>query len=98
MTTETVAHENGAQSQPNTHHDTAVQPAIDETRLQQFMGTLIGYMTGAAACFGIWLGDELGLYRALANAGALTANALADKTSCNPRLVREWLDGQAAGK
>jgi SAM-dependent methyltransferase len=55
-------------------------------------------MTGATACFGMWLGDELGLYRALADAGALTADALADKTSCNPRLVREWLDGQAAGK
>jgi len=46
----------------------------------------------------MWLGDELGLYRALADAGGLTADALADRTGCNPRLVREWLDGQAAGK
>jgi SAM-dependent methyltransferase len=75
-----------------------VQPAVDQARLQQLMGTLLGYMTGAAICFGMWLGDELGLYRAMADAGGLTADALADKTSCNPRLVREWLDGQAAGK
>jgi len=40
--------------------------------------------------------DELGLYTALANDGPLTADELADATGCNPRLVREWLDGQVA--
>jgi 2-polyprenyl-3-methyl-5-hydroxy-6-metoxy-1,4-benzoquinol methylase len=54
-------------------------------------------MTGAALCFSIWLGDELGLYLALQDAGSLKPEELADKTGCNPRLVREWLDGQAAG-
>ena len=39
---------------------------VDETRLHEFMGRMVGYMTGGAACFGIWLGDELGLYPALA--------------------------------
>jgi hypothetical protein len=34
-------------------------PAIDQAKLEQFMGTLIGYMTGAAACFGMWLGASL---------------------------------------
>jgi 2-polyprenyl-3-methyl-5-hydroxy-6-metoxy-1,4-benzoquinol methylase len=32
------------------------------------------------------------------DAGALTADALADQTACNRRLIREWLDGQAATK
>ena len=32
----------------------------------EFMGRMAGYMTGGALCFGVWLGDELGLYRALA--------------------------------
>ena len=71
-------------------------PTIDEARLHEFMGQMVGYMTGGALCFGIWLGDELGLYRALA-AGGKTADALADATGCNPRLVREWADGQVAG-
>jgi SAM-dependent methyltransferase len=70
--------------------------AVDEARLEQFMGRMVGYMTGGAACFGIWLGDELGLYRALAGAGQLSADQLAERTACNARLVREWLDGQAA--
>jgi 2-polyprenyl-3-methyl-5-hydroxy-6-metoxy-1,4-benzoquinol methylase len=70
---------------------------IDETKLEQLMGQMVGYMTGAALCFGVWLGDELGLYRAITELGSITADDLADNTGCNRRLVREWLDGQVAG-
>jgi 2-polyprenyl-3-methyl-5-hydroxy-6-metoxy-1,4-benzoquinol methylase len=70
--------------------------AIDEARLEQFMGQMVGHMTGATACFSIWLGDELGLYRALARESARSADELAGEVGCHPRLVREWLDGQAA--
>ena len=75
-----------------------VQEQVDQAKLQEFMGTVIGYMTGTAACFGIWLGDELGLYRALKEAGPLGAEGLANMVGCNERLIREWLDGQAASK
>jgi len=54
-------------------------------------------MSGSALCFGMWLGDEIGLYRTLAELGATSADDLATKAGCNPRLVREWLDGQVAG-
>jgi 2-polyprenyl-3-methyl-5-hydroxy-6-metoxy-1,4-benzoquinol methylase len=54
-------------------------------------------MTGGALCFGIWLGDELGLYRTLADGGSMAADEVAANAGCNPRLTREWLDGQAAG-
>jgi SAM-dependent methyltransferase len=70
---------------------------VDEGKLEALMGQLVGHMTGSALCFGIWLGDELGLYRALVALGAASADELAAKAGCNPRLVREWLDGQAAG-
>jgi 2-polyprenyl-3-methyl-5-hydroxy-6-metoxy-1,4-benzoquinol methylase len=69
---------------------------IDQSRLEAFMEKMIGHMTGAAVCYSIWLGDELGLYRELADTGPRTADSLAEKTGCHPRLVREWLDGQAA--
>src|ERR1700747_812111 len=69
---------------------------FDEARLEEFMGRMVGHMIGAATCFAIWLGDELGLYRALAGAGGRTADEVAQDTGCNPRLVREWLDGQVA--
>src|ERR1700754_2421960 len=71
--------------------------AVDEARLEELMGQLVGHMTGGALCFGIWLGDELGLYRTLADSGPLGADELAGKPACNARLVREWLDGQVAG-
>jgi 2-polyprenyl-3-methyl-5-hydroxy-6-metoxy-1,4-benzoquinol methylase len=70
---------------------------VDEAKLGEFMGQMVGYMTGGALCFSVWLGDELGLYRALAGAGPLSDAEVAEKSGCNPRLVREWLDGQAAG-
>jgi SAM-dependent methyltransferase len=70
---------------------------VDQSKLEQFMGQMAGYMTGGALCFAVWLGDELGLYRALAETGPATADEVAGKAGCNARLVREWLDGQVAG-
>ena len=72
-------------------------PTIDETRVEEFMGQLVGHMTGTALCLGIWLGDELGFYRMLADRGAMSAHGLAVQSECHERLVREWLDSQAAG-
>jgi 2-polyprenyl-3-methyl-5-hydroxy-6-metoxy-1,4-benzoquinol methylase len=69
---------------------------VNEERLGELMGMLGGYMTGGALCLGMWMGDELGLYRAMAGAGAQTSEEVASATGCNPRLVREWLDGQVA--
>src|SRR5215471_16986868 len=70
---------------------------VDSNKLEAFMGKMIGHMTGSTLCFSIWLGDELGLYRELAGTGPRTADSVAAKTGCNARLVREWLDAQAAG-
>jgi 2-polyprenyl-3-methyl-5-hydroxy-6-metoxy-1,4-benzoquinol methylase len=69
---------------------------MDEGRLEEFVGTVAGYMIGGAACFSILLGDELGLYRAMAGNGPMSAADIAANAGCNPRLTREWLDGQAA--
>jgi SAM-dependent methyltransferase len=61
--------------------------------LDQFVGDL-----GATTAAGnIVLGDHLGLYRALAEAGPLTSGDLASYTGTAERYVREWLRGQAAG-
>ena len=70
---------------------------VDEARVEQLMGTMVGYMTGSAVCFSIWLGDELGLYRVMAGSGPLSAGDVASRAKCNERLVREWLDAQSAG-
>ena len=46
--------------------------------------------------FGVYLGDRLGLYRALAEAGPLTSSGLAEAAGIHERYAREWLEQQAA--
>jgi 2-polyprenyl-3-methyl-5-hydroxy-6-metoxy-1,4-benzoquinol methylase len=50
---------------------------------------------GFGDVYTVYVGDRLGLYRALAEAGPATAGAVASATSTNPRYVREWLEQQA---
>lgn len=69
---------------------------MDMAKLQDFMGKLVTDFGGAALAANVILGEELGLYRAMADSEPITPAALAKKTGCNERLVREWLSAQAA--
>ena len=70
--------------------------AIDEAKLQQLLGKMLGD-AGAAMGIGlVILGDSLGLYKALASAGPLTSADLASRTGTAPRYVREWAAAQSA--
>jgi len=69
---------------------------MDEAKLNDFMGRLVADMGGAAMLANVILGDELGLYRAMADNQPVSPQALAERTGCNPRLLREWLSAQAA--
>lgn len=69
---------------------------MDEAKLQDFMGRVVSDMGAAAILANVILGDELGLYKAMADSQPVTPQALADRTGCHPRLVREWLSAQAA--
>jgi hypothetical protein len=71
---------------------------MNEAKLEEFMGAVVGHMTGAAVCFQIWLGERTGLWRAMAGAGPLTAAQVAAKAGTNPRLTEEWLKGQVAAR
>jgi SAM-dependent methyltransferase len=51
---------------------------------------------GALELYTIYLGDRLGLYRALHEDGPATSGELAMRTDTNERYVREWLEHQAA--
>jgi SAM-dependent methyltransferase len=50
---------------------------------------------GAWDLFALYLGDQLGFYRALRE-GAATSSELAQRTGTNERYVREWLEQQAS--
>lgn len=69
---------------------------MNETKLNEFMGKVVTDMGGAAVMATVLVGEELGLYKVMSDRLPTTAEALATKTGCNSRLVREWLHAQAA--
>jgi len=71
--------------------------ALDEAKLHAFV---MQAMTDLAACgagFMTNLGHKLGLYRAMAGAGPLSAQQVAERAGVSERYTREWLNSQAAG-
>jgi 2-polyprenyl-3-methyl-5-hydroxy-6-metoxy-1,4-benzoquinol methylase len=59
------------------------------------VGRLFTSTIGALELFHVYLGDRLGLYRALKTAGPLTAAGLAAAAGINERYAREWLEQEA---
>jgi SAM-dependent methyltransferase len=70
--------------------------ALDEERLQAFLDRYAADQAATMHAATVVVGDQLGLYGALAEGGPQTADELAEATGCHPRLVREWLNAQAA--
>lgn len=68
---------------------------LDPDRLRDFARLTFSQMNGAVTSALIYLGDALGLYRALAE-GPATSEELAQRSGLHERWVREWLFNQAA--
>ncbi|MGO8055053.1 class I SAM-dependent methyltransferase [Rhizobium leguminosarum] len=69
---------------------------VNETRLNELVGCVLGDIGGAVSVPLVRIGDALGLYRKLKEIGPVKADELADASGCAPRYVREWLAAQAA--
>ncbi|HET8755096.1 MAG TPA: class I SAM-dependent methyltransferase [Solirubrobacteraceae bacterium] len=72
------------------------EQTVDDARLEALIGQVVVDCGGTANAALVLIGDELGLYRALAQHGPLTPDQLAVRTNTNERYVREWLGAQAA--
>jgi 2-polyprenyl-3-methyl-5-hydroxy-6-metoxy-1,4-benzoquinol methylase len=71
---------------------------IDETKLHEFLGKVVGDVGSAMSAALVVLGDRLGLWRAMAkHGGAMTPAELATRTETTERYIREWLNAMAAG-
>ena len=70
---------------------------IDEARLEASVGQAVTDMGAAISGLLLHIGDRLGLYKAMAGAGPVTAAELAARTGTAERYVREWLGNQTAG-
>lgn len=71
--------------------------AIDQGKLNEFMGKAIGDIGAALSANMVLLGDKLGLYKAMATMSPVTPAELAKATKTSERYIREWLGNQAAG-
>ena len=70
--------------------------SVTEDKLNAFLGKAVGDLGASVSAVLMLIGDELGLYTALAG-HSLSAEELAQKTGTNARYIREWLANQAAG-
>ena len=59
-----------------------------------FINQFLQSAAGTFSLFSIYIGDRLGLYRALANGGPATSAELAARTGTHERYIREWLEQQ----
>lgn len=59
-----------------------------------FIDRFLGDVAGTFKMFSIYIGDRLGLYRALSEHEGLTPGELAEKTNTHERYIREWLEQQ----
>ena len=72
-------------------------PQVDVDKLMGFVFQAVGEVGATLNTALVVMGDRLGLYKALADAGPLTPDELAKRTGTAERYVREWLNAQAAG-
>lgn len=71
--------------------------SINEEKLNELMGRFLNDFGGTFQAAMAVIGDKLGLYKAMAEAGPLTSEELAERTGTAERYIREWLSSQAAG-
>lgn len=69
---------------------------MDEHRAELFTGRVLTDTAAAATVVMAALGDRLGLFKQLAQAGPATSGELASRAGLSERYVREWLHGMYA--
>jgi len=79
-----------AQSQLDTHYD-APEPPLQLDKLFKFQQRVFFDMSAALAALAAYLGDRLGLLKALADLGPASASELARRQHACPEMVAEWL-------
>src|SRR2546423_2186009 len=71
--------------------------SINEDKMNAFLGKVVSDFGASLSSALVYIGQKLGLYKALSDAGPATPVELAQRTNSNERYVREWLINQAAG-
>lgn len=70
---------------------------LDMQKIQAFAGQVISDLSAGMSGVLVQIGEELGLYRAMAELGPTNAKKLSERTGTFERYIQEWLNNQAAG-
>jgi 2-polyprenyl-3-methyl-5-hydroxy-6-metoxy-1,4-benzoquinol methylase len=70
---------------------------MDEQKIESFSERILTDVNSAMSCLNVYVGHQLGLFRALADSGTVTPGELAKKTGFSERYLREWLECMAVG-
>jgi len=76
---------------------TLLEPRLNEAKLNAFYAKVLNDWGAVSSAPLVLIGDRLGLYDAMAEAGPVTSAELARRTGTDERYLREWLLNQAAG-
>jgi SAM-dependent methyltransferase len=71
---------------------------IDRAKAKQVALHILDDIASAMHASMNFIGDRLGLFKAMKGAGPLTVEQLAEKTGLNPRYLREWLNSMATAQ
>ncbi|HKY60664.1 MAG TPA: class I SAM-dependent methyltransferase, partial [Gemmatimonadota bacterium] len=72
------------------------EDSLNPQQVEAMADRAVGYLSGAAVSALVYLGDQLGLYHALREAGPVKSAELAARSGLHERWVREWLHAQAS--
>lgn len=71
---------------------------LDFGKAKENAQRVVADVATAMHCAMSYIGDKLGIFKAMADAGPVTASALAEKTGLSERYLREWLGSMAAAQ
>jgi hypothetical protein len=71
---------------------------MDSKKVEALAFRIVNDSGGAYTLALAYIGDRLGLFKAMSGAGPLTSTELARKTGLNERYVREWLKSMVASE
>jgi len=69
---------------------------LDPAKVEAFATRAIADIASSYTGVMVGLGNKLGLYKAMAGAGPVSAKEAARRAGCAERYVREWLNAQSA--
>jgi SAM-dependent methyltransferase len=76
----------------------AEEQPLDWGKVKEFAGLMTNDLGAAMQGALSYVGDRLGIFKSLADSGAVTSVELATKTGLNERYLREWLGAMTAAK